>query len=326
MAKLNNVHDNFFKRVFSNQENIRSFLKLALPKEILNSIELEDIDLDTTGYVSDDMKGFFSDMVVKTKINSGIDTDIYFLFEHKSYEDKKVFVQFLKYMYLTWQQDSNEKKPLRVVLPIVFYHGKKEWRYGCSFVDQFEVNDEIKKFLLNYRFILFDTNKWDFNDPKNKVLGDNIFLLTALLLMKGAMNKDMEAVAKVFDFWRESGLVNEKDKLQFFLTYIVSTRDISPKNLEKMLEESKMSGGEIMPTLAQRWLEEGKEKGIQQGIKLGEKSGIEKGIEKGIERGQRQGKIETAIEALKQGIPKELVAKITGLPQKEIEALAKEKH
>jgi len=98
------------------------------------------------------------------------------------------------------------------------------------------------------------------------------------------------------------------------VTYIVSTRDISQKNLEKMLEESKMSGGEIMPTLAQRWLEEGKELGI----KLGEKSGIA--------RGQKQGKIETAKEALKQGIPIEMVAKITNLPIKEIKALSKEKH
>ena len=72
-------------------------------------MDLTYIDLDMTGYVSEDIKGYFSDMVVKTKINSGNETDIYFLFEHKSYEDKKIYIQFLKYMYLSWQQDVNEK-------------------------------------------------------------------------------------------------------------------------------------------------------------------------------------------------------------------------
>lgn len=322
MAKLNNVHDNFFKRVFSNQENIRAFLKMALPDELLKSIELADIDLDMTGYVSDDIKGHFSDIVVKTKINSGIDTDIYFLFEHKSYEDQKIFIQFLKYMYLSWQRDSNDKKPLRVILPIVFYHGKKKWRHGSSFIDQFDVNNEIKKFLLNYRFILFDTNQWDFNDPRNKVLSENIFLLTSLLLMKGAMNKDMDVVAKVFDFWHETGLFKEKDHLQFFLTYIVSTKDISPHDLAKMLEESKISGGDIMPTLAQRWLEEGKEQGMQQGVQQGLKQGKQLGKKDGL----REGKIQTAKKALKEGLPIEVIARITQLPKKEIEALKKEKH
>jgi len=40
MAKIENVHDNFFKRVFSNQENIRAFLKLALPAGILKTVDL----------------------------------------------------------------------------------------------------------------------------------------------------------------------------------------------------------------------------------------------------------------------------------------------
>ncbi len=41
--------------------------------------------------------------------------------------------------------------------------------------------------------------------------------------------------------------------------------DISPEKLEKMLEKSHINGGDIMPTLAQRWVEQGFEKGIEKG-------------------------------------------------------------
>ena len=101
MAKLENVHDNFFKKVFSDKENVRAFLKIAIPQKIKDAIDLANIDIDMTGYVSDEIKGYFSDVVVKSRVKSGkgkLDTDIYILFEHKSYEDKKIFFQLLRYM------------------------------------------------------------------------------------------------------------------------------------------------------------------------------------------------------------------------------------
>ena len=51
MGKLDNVHDKFFKKIFEDKENIREFLKISLPEDILKSIELESIEIDPTGYV-----------------------------------------------------------------------------------------------------------------------------------------------------------------------------------------------------------------------------------------------------------------------------------
>ena len=39
-----------------------------------------------------------------------------------------MLLQLLRYMDLRWQQDSVDKKPLRVIIPLVFYHGAGAWR------------------------------------------------------------------------------------------------------------------------------------------------------------------------------------------------------
>jgi len=129
MDKINNVHDKLFSKTFGDPENVKDFLKSALPEPIGNAIDLSKIEIDNTHYVSNEFADSFSDIIVKTKMKaaekeeSAIDTDIYILFEHKSYRDTAVFIQLLHYMYLMWQKDIDEKKTLRVIIPLVFYHG-----------------------------------------------------------------------------------------------------------------------------------------------------------------------------------------------------------
>jgi len=120
MGKLDNIHDKFFKKVFSDVVNVRTFLKLSLPKPILKSIDIKNIKIDSTEYITGEMKRYFSDIVIKTKIigksekdkekdkqekknkKAKRDADIYILFEHKSYQSEKILFQLLRYMYLMW--------------------------------------------------------------------------------------------------------------------------------------------------------------------------------------------------------------------------------
>ena len=150
---LENIHDKFFKKVFSNVENVRDFLYTSLPLDIQNSIEFDGLTIDPTSYISNEMKDNFCDIVVKTKLKGTVatvpyDVDIYILMEHKSYYDKAIFIQLLKYMLLMWEKDIAEKKPLRVIIPLVFYHGKRKWDIPLQFIEQFKLKDELKKYLL----------------------------------------------------------------------------------------------------------------------------------------------------------------------------------
>jgi predicted transposase/invertase (TIGR01784 family) len=329
MNKIKKAHDKFFAKIFSNTENIKSFLKISLPSGVLKVLDFSNVEFDFRSYITGEIKGFTSDMVVKLKMLAGnkkkIDTDIYFLFEHKSYGDKKNFMQLLKYMYLMWQKDTDSKKPLRVIVPIVFYHDKYKWKMSQSFNDQFDVNEDVKEFLLNYKYILFDTNSWDLEDKRNEDLRDNVNLMAYLFLMKSAFHKGLDAVKKLVDFWVRKGLEDNRELIEASLNYIVSIKKIAPETLIKILEESQIQGGEIMQSLAQIWVEQGIEQGFEEGMEKGMASGIEKGIEKGMvsgmEKGVKKGKIQTAKELIKNGIDIDIIARSTGFTKQEIKKL-----
>ncbi len=303
MTEIDRINDKFFKKTFSDLDNTRAFLKIVLPEPLRKATDFSKIEIDTTNYVSNRFKESFSDAVVKTKIKTTdekakeLDADIYILLEHKCYRDVAIFIQLLRYMYLMWQKDMDEKKPLRLIIPVVFYHGKEKWNIPRSFIEQFNVSDEIKKFLLNYRYILFDTRDWDFRDKRNEELKDNVFLLTALALMKSVGNEEFEPVREIFKFWHEKGFTREKDKILFFLMYISETKDIDPDRLKKILEDTKIRGGDIMPTLAQRLRNEGKEQWM------------------------KEEKIETARRMLNDNVSIENIVKYTGLTEQEVRAL-----
>jgi len=266
MTSIDNIHDNFFRRVFSETANAETFLQAKLPNELYQQLDLTELALDPTSYISEAYKESLSDIVVKCRTKAD-DTpvDIYILFEHKSYQDKKVLRQLLRYMHLMWEKDGDEKKPLRVIIPLVFYHGKDPWQIPTQFAQQFPVAEVFKRFLLNFEYVLFDTNQWDWEAESSLPLKQNIFLLSAMLLMKAAFQQNIEIIRQVFRLWSQMGFVQEQERINFLMIYIAETQDIPAPELAKMLEESKINGDEAMPTLAQRLREEGKEQGMRLG-------------------------------------------------------------
>jgi predicted transposase YdaD len=258
MADIDKIHSSFFTSVFSNVANVETFLKAVLPKALQHQLDLTELTLDPTSYVSEEYKPSMSDIVAKCRTKAeNLPVDIYFLFEHKSYQDKGIFLQLLKYMYLMWQKDGNGKKPLRMIIPLVFYHGKDPWQMPTHFVEQFPATSEIKPLLLDFSYILFDTNSWDWEAESSGPLKENIFLLSAMLLMKAAFHRDLERIRQVFRLWHQIGFVLEKDLIIFLLIYAAETQDVSLTQLQEMMEESKLKGENVMPTLAQRLREEG---------------------------------------------------------------------
>jgi len=295
------INDKAFKKIFRDVKNIKDFLKKALPPKIKERLDFSSIKIDPTNYVSNEFKEGYTDIVVKAKMKcrtSGkIPTDIYFILEHKTEGKVKVFIQILKYMCFVWEEDFNANKPPRIIIPIIFYHGKDKWKVPGSFLEQFDVDEELKGFLLDFRYILFDTNPWDFRDESNLELKDNVMLFTAMVLMKAALTNDRQAIQEIFQFWHEKGFLANREIVLFFMGYIFHTHKIKLEQLNQMLEESKIKGGEIMQTLAQQLKREGK-------------------IEGKIEE-----KLETAKRMLLDNISIERVIKYTGLTEKEVKAL-----
>ena len=265
-------HDSLIARLFSSKKNVRDFMKQYLPEEVKNEINLKKISIDMSQYVSDELKKYTSDIVIRTQTRKPehgepADVDIYILFEHKSYHDDKTLIQLLRYMYLMYQKDSDEGRPCRVIIPFVFYHGKSEWKIPAQFSDQLNVSDALKYYCLNYRYILFDTHRWDFNEEKKTEISRNIEMFTSIMLLKSAFEKNMNFFSKVIDFLLENDFIdidrlNSNSHLIIVLEYISQTRDISLEDLSDIIHKTGIEGDKIMPTLAQRLEKKGFEMGI----------------------------------------------------------------
>ena len=98
--------------------------------------------------------------------------------------------------------------------------------------------------------------------------------------------------------------------LETMTDYVISGSDrLTEEYVEKLIETSVSEikgGGDVMPTLAEKWFSQG------------EKKGEENGKIEGKKEGKIEGKIEDAINMLKEGLNVDLIKKITGLPEKEL--------
>jgi hypothetical protein len=95
-------------------------------------LNLENIKIEDTKYVSNRFEIGFSDIVVKTSVKTKKDkkkpVDIYFIIEHITEGRMEIFIQVLKYMVFEWEKDYNNSNPPRVIIPMGFYHGAEQWK------------------------------------------------------------------------------------------------------------------------------------------------------------------------------------------------------
>ena len=64
------VNDSFFHKIFDNLENARDFMERVLPGSLKKKLNLENIEVVDTKYVSNQFQKGFSDIVVKTVLNT----------------------------------------------------------------------------------------------------------------------------------------------------------------------------------------------------------------------------------------------------------------
>ena len=300
MSLGRNIHDALFKRTLREERNARDFLHLALPTQLKELLDLEHLTVRSGSHVSEEMELSLSDVVISTRLKEPqLDTDIYILFEHKSYHAKGVMLQLLGYMLRMWEQDFEQQRPFRLVIPLVYYHGPTKWTVPQQFLENFTaVPDGLTPYVPDFRYELFNTAHWDLQQPENAPIASNIFLMTTLFLMKSAYGGDVEAVRRIVRFWREQGFVSNVDDLLIFFNYVAHTIDVTVEGIEEIIEQEQSIGGDVMPTLAQRLREEGRNEGIRKTQEL------------------------TALRLIKTGNTIDFTAEISQLPRERVEKIA----
>ncbi len=308
MSLINRPHDRFFKETMGDTETAQDFLLNYLPDDILQIIDLDNLTIEKDSFIDHDLQESFSDLLYKTSIK-GKEAYLYFLFDHKSYRYKNTALQLLKYMVNIWEQKVKEKAAsLPVIIPLVVYHGKKEWnidRTLSGIIDTEDLPESIQRYIPDFAYILYDFSPLS----DTKIKGD-IVLAVFLEILKATFNKNpaacLNALKKAFRILDE---LSDKTKgieyLKTIIVYIMNARkDLKHKDVYNAAKETSTEGSKIVMTIAEKL--------------------IKKGVIRGVKRGVIRGTEKTARSSLKKGLDLELIMEITGLDRKRLLELQKE--
>ena len=307
---LFNPHDKFFKESFSRKEIASSFIKEYLPDNICSKLNFKTLTILKDSYIDKELSEHFSDILYSIQL-SGKLTYIYLLFEHKSYIDPWTGFQLLRNMVKIWEnyrkQHKNRKK-LPVILPVVIYQGKQKWDLNESIGHLFEYKENMEDYIPEFKSEVYDIS----HIHEEKIRGE-ILLRVYLLIQKYAIRGDIYGkLPQIFSLL--ASVLEEKTKTEYletllrYLSSVSNTEqlDILKSEVDQFIEH----GGEIMTTIAEKWVQEG----------------IEKGKLEGKREGKLEGKLEIAKKMLRMGLNNEQIIEITGLSRDKIEELMENKN
>ncbi len=61
--KIINSHDRFFSVLFSKKEEVSEFVSKTFPRELVQKLNLETLEIDKTDYINSKLRTNFSDVV-----------------------------------------------------------------------------------------------------------------------------------------------------------------------------------------------------------------------------------------------------------------------
>lgn len=132
---IHNPHDRFFRESFGRLEIARNYLEEYLPVPVQNLLNLDTLTLQQGSFIDPAMQEHHTDLIYQVELNTGDPAYIYFLFEHKSYPDRLVALQLLRYMVQFWVRgifDPNLREELTDLVRLMFQLGQK--RTGLEYI------------------------------------------------------------------------------------------------------------------------------------------------------------------------------------------------
>ena len=282
------LHNNFFVTTFSDKGVMTDLITQLLP-EVAIQIEIESLELDSTSYVDEQLNDLYSDIVYSCKGKNGNSLKVALLFEHKSNPAAYPRFQLLDYILGIWRQNLKNKEKLTFVIPVIFYHGKTQWKYRDLF-DYFDkITEAQKAYIPNFKYHLIDLTQY--SDEKILSLKTS-FLINSLIAFKH--KNDSDYVRKHGDrIYYKIEIYSDSDYKQLFIktltAYIMASSKMDAQEILEMVETlEKSRQGTVKSTLENL-------------IDLGKQEGLKQGLEQGTTRGDERKSIYVAIDSFEMG-------------------------
>ena len=270
---LPNPHDRYFRETFSELAVARDFLRYYLPADVAALFDPDRMTLADGSFVDAALQDHVSDMLYHVGLRSADSADaddayVYVLVEHKSYADRLTPFQVLRYVVRIWERLLQAEGRLLPVFPVVLYHGESAWRAPGNVIDLVEAPASLQPYLPSLRYHLCDLSAYDLD-----AMAGGIHTRLSLRLLRSIFAPDLGAqLPEILRLVNE--LTEPKTALQWLetaLRYVAAAgRHISRDDITRAVDDVLSDeGSDIMPTVAEQWIEEGKEQGLEQGLEQG---------------------------------------------------------
>ena len=174
MIPINKVTSDSACRTFlSNDVSFASFINAVVfeGEQLIRPENLVRYENDTAFIINDSKriedKKRRRDIVVKSDING-----IYCILgvEHQSSVDQAMVVRCVIYEMLEYlkQLENKEYKRLVPQIMVAFYTGPKKWNVPVKLSDYFEIPEELKKYINDWKIILVDVKEMDTSKIKDE--------------------------------------------------------------------------------------------------------------------------------------------------------------
>ncbi|MDS0974676.1 Rpn family recombination-promoting nuclease/putative transposase, partial [Citrobacter portucalensis] len=132
-------HDAVFKKIMSYPEMARDFLDIHLPIALREICDLQTLKLESTSFIEQDLRAYYSDVVWSLKTREGLGY-IYCVIEHQSTAVPHMAFRLLRYATSAMQYHLDAgNKTLPLVIPMLFYHGQQSpYPWSLNWLDEFD--------------------------------------------------------------------------------------------------------------------------------------------------------------------------------------------
>ncbi len=238
--KPNNPNDLFFRAIFQFMEEALAFIKAFFPPEFVSRMDTSFFELDTTSYLDDELKAFYSDLSYRSRLLTKELLRINILVEHKGHPPHPKFpehVQIATYKTGIWRLDFKQNRRPTFVFPVLLYHGKRPYNKRPFWKIFKKLPLEWRKWVDDIQFIVIDLNKYTDEEIIAK-LGHTI-IGSALLAMKHAHEPEyfFSNLEKIINFGWEK--YSEEMKIRFIkilLSYLEKITNMKASELIKKAE------------------------------------------------------------------------------------------
>ncbi len=254
---------------------------------------------------ADDLSEKVSDRVISVALKLGHRVDIHLLIEHKSSPDSKVLHQLLDYAAQLLKQGAGS------VIPIVFYHGRQDWRPALTLAagQYAEYPDEYRQLfngvLLHFGMFLINASARSLHARLRRLPPEVALVLDIMVnIVDADASRYVEWLRRAArlaqsvrgpfidrlkdDVWKQRPSITIESVRQ--LLWAGGPGDAVMQEAIDIWEQYQPDSGQEMWDLAlEHGANQGWEKGLEEGVKKGMEKGRAEGLDEGLGKGLQQG-------------------------------------